>query len=58
MIHTKHILPSFIFQNISYNRETIDALNYEIQQMSFIPFYATQIITRFLIQGSQPIMIK
>ena len=33
-----------------YNRETIAALNYEIQQMHFIlPFYATQIAHPFLI---------
>ena len=32
-----------------YNRETIAALNYEIQQMSFIPpFPAYQIINSFL----------
>ena len=41
-----------------YNRKTISALNHEILQMPFISFYATQIINPFLIEGSQPIMIK
>ena len=43
-----------------YNRETIAALNYEIQKMSFIPpipLYATQLINPFLVQGSQPMII-
>ena len=35
-------------ENRVYHRETIAALNNEIHQMSFLPFYATQIINPFL----------
>ena len=42
-----------------YDRETIFAVNYITKQMFHTPlsFSATKIITPFLIQGSQPIMI-
>ena len=35
-------------QKIFHKRKIIAALNYKIYQMSFIPFYATQIINPFL----------
>ena len=41
----------FARQKRFFNRETIAALNYEMQQMSFIPpfpFYPTKIINSFL----------
>ena len=51
----------FAEKNSIYNRETIAAWNYEIQQMSFMHSFLSmqlQRATLFLIQGSQTIMIK
>ena len=41
------------------NRDTFAALNYKIHKKNFVfNCYATHIINLFLIQGSQPSMIK
>ena len=44
-----------------YNRETIAAINYDLEQMSFIPSFSSlqlKWLTLFSIQGSKPINDK